>query len=238
MIDTRDSNTNLNRDILTMTGMTIDGPPAFDGSSYASLQAQLLQSGDTSHEYVGEQAIDLIRANDADNGTISNNTLQGGAIEVFGGPWTITGNTVLGSTAGTYSPGAFGLHSAYDAIVENNHVSQSDPSGREFRLVVLASGGTGDTIQGNTLGGGAGQVGDETHVQFVREPVRGDQRSRGHPGGKRLWRPVRRPAGRDLARRTPARALEPPGPRLPRRDRSRDGGLDPYRGQRQMARRT
>ena len=118
VIDTRDSNTNLNRDILTLTGMTIYGPPAFDGSSYATLQAQLVQSGDTSHEYVGEQAIDLIRANDEDSGTIRNSTFQGGAIEVFGGPWTITGNTVLGSTADTYSPGAFGLHSPHDVVVE------------------------------------------------------------------------------------------------------------------------
>ena len=77
VIDTRDSNTNLNRDILTLTGMTIYGPPAFDGSSYSSLQAQLVQSGDTSHEYVGEQDIDLIRANDADSGTITQQHVPG-----------------------------------------------------------------------------------------------------------------------------------------------------------------
>ena len=71
VIDTRDSNSNLNRDILTLTGMTIDGPPAFDGSSYSGLQAELQQSGDTIHQYVGEQDIDLIRANDSDSGTIT-----------------------------------------------------------------------------------------------------------------------------------------------------------------------
>ena len=98
VIDTRDSNVNLNRDVLTLSGMTIDGPPAFDSSSFASLQAQLQQSGDTLHQYVGEQAIDLIRANDEDSGTIADSTFQGGSIEVFDGPWTVTGNTVLGST--------------------------------------------------------------------------------------------------------------------------------------------
>ena len=40
-------------------------------------------------------------------------------------------------------------------------MSQADPAGREFRLVVLASSGYDDTIAGNTFGGGAGQIGGE-----------------------------------------------------------------------------
>ena len=94
-------------------------------------------------------------------GRSPNSTFQGGPIEVFGGPWTITGNTVLGSTADTYSPGAFGLHSPHDVLIEDNQVSQSDPAGREFRLVILAGSGFDNTIQDNTFGGGAGQVGNE-----------------------------------------------------------------------------
>ncbi len=161
VIDTRDSNSNENRDVLTLSGMSVYGPPAFDGSTYAGLQQALAQSGDTSHEYVGEQAIDLVRANDQDSGTITGSTFQGGPIEVFGGPWTFTNNTLLGAVADTYSPGAFALHSSYGALIEGNQVTQSDPAGREFRLVILASSGYGDTIQGNSFGGGAGQVGDE-----------------------------------------------------------------------------
>jgi hypothetical protein len=161
VIDTQDSNSNENRDVLTLSGMSIYGPPAFDGSTYAGLQQDLVQSGDTTHEYVGEQAIDLIRANDQDSGTITDSTFQGGPIEVFGGPWTITDNTVLGAMADTYSPGAFELHSAFDALIEGNQVTQSDAAGSEFRLVVLANSGYDDTIQGNTFGGGAGQIGDE-----------------------------------------------------------------------------
>ena len=63
--------------------------------------------------------------------------------------------------ADTYSWGAFGLHSPHDVILEGNDVSQSDLNGREFRLVVLATSGFDNTIQGNSIGGGAGQVGDE-----------------------------------------------------------------------------
>jgi hypothetical protein len=161
VIDTRDSNSNENRDVLTLSGMTISGPPAFDGSTFSTLQAKLQQSGDTIHEYAGEQAIDLVRANDEDSGTITGCTFQGGSIEVFGGPWTITNNTVLGAMADTYSPGAFALHSSFGASIQGNQVSQADPAGREFRLVVLAISGHDDSIQGNMFGGGAGQVGDE-----------------------------------------------------------------------------
>ena len=38
VIDTRDSNTNLNMTLLTLDDMTILGPPAFDGSSFSSLK--------------------------------------------------------------------------------------------------------------------------------------------------------------------------------------------------------
>ena len=161
VIDTRDSTTNLNITILTLNGMTIQGPPAFDGSAYPSLQTQLANSGDTIHQYVGEQDIDLIRTNDEDSGTISNSNFQGGSIQVFGGPWNITGNTVLGSTADTYSPSAFGLHSPHDVLLEGNLVSQADPGGREFRLVNLAGAGFNNTIENNSFGGNAGQVGNE-----------------------------------------------------------------------------
>lgn len=161
VIDTRDSSSNEDHDVLTLTGMSIYGPPAFDSSTCSSLQSRLAQSGDTEHTYVGEPAIDLVRSNDADTGTITDSTFQGGPIEVFGGPWTITKNTILGAQAETYSPAAFELHSSAGSTIEGNTVTQSDPAGNEFRLVVLAVGGTGDTIADNTFGGGAGWVGDE-----------------------------------------------------------------------------
>jgi hypothetical protein len=161
VLDTRDANTNSNDTLLTLNGLSIYGPPAFDGSSFSSLQAQLVQSGDTSHQYVGEQDLNLIRTNDQDFGKIAGGTFQGGAIEVFGGPWTITGNTVLGSTADTYSPGAFSLHSPHDCLVRGNQISQSDPNGTEFRLVDLAASGYNNSIENNSFGKGAGQFGNE-----------------------------------------------------------------------------
>ena len=58
-------------------------------------------------QYVGEQDMDLTGQRRLDSGTISNSTFEGGSIEVFGGPWTMTDNTVLGSTADSYSSGCF-----------------------------------------------------------------------------------------------------------------------------------
>lgn len=161
VIDTRDANSNENRDLITLTGVTVEGPPAFDGSSDSALQAELAASGDTIHVYAGEQAIDLLEANDEDSGTITGCTFQGGPIDVYGGPWTITDNTVLGAMPDTYSPDAFGLHAPFDSVVEGNVVSQSDAGGEEYRLVVMAIAGHDDTIEDNTFGGGAGWVGDE-----------------------------------------------------------------------------
>jgi hypothetical protein len=161
VIDTRDSNTNLNMTLLTLNAMTVLGPRAFDGSAFSSLQAQLAAQGDSTDQYVGEQDIELIRTNDQDTGSIMGSTFRGGSIELFAGPWTIAGNNVLGSTAFTYSPGAFAMHSPHDVLIEGNQVSQADPNGHEFRLVVMSVSGYGDTIQGNSFGGGAGQVGDE-----------------------------------------------------------------------------
>jgi hypothetical protein len=141
--------------------MTVDGPPAFDASTFSAVQAQLLASQGSYYTYSGEMAISLIRSNSDDSGYITGSTFQGGTIELFGGPWTVTGNTVLGATADTFSPGAFGLHNPHDVLLENNTVTQADPLGTEFRLVVLASAGIDNTFAGNSFGGGAGSVGNE-----------------------------------------------------------------------------
>ena len=117
VIDTRDSNINLNMTVLTLSNMTIVGPPAFDGSAFATITAQLGPDGLAADQYVGEQDMDLILANDRDTGSIVDSSFQGGSIELFGGPWNITDNQVLGSTAQTYSPSAFALHSPHDVVV-------------------------------------------------------------------------------------------------------------------------
>ena len=161
VIDTRDSDINLNLTSLTLTDMQITGPPAFDGSSFATIAAQVGQTDAPSASYVGEPAMSLVRSNDSDTGSIASSSFQGGPIELYGGPWKITGNRVMGSLAQTFSASAFALNSPHDVLIEGNQVTQSDPDGREFRLVNLAVSGYDNLIQDNSFGGGAGQIGGE-----------------------------------------------------------------------------
>ena len=161
VIDTRDSNSNQNRDVLTLSGVSIYGPPAFDASSFASLSAQAQQIGGGAWKYAGEPAMNLVRTNDADSGTITGGTFQGGPIDLFGGPWMVSNNQVLGAQADTYSTDAFGLHSSNGSTIEGNVVTQLDPAGSLFRLVVMAVSGTDQQILNNSFGGGAGWSGNE-----------------------------------------------------------------------------
>jgi hypothetical protein len=159
VIDTADSNGNSYMTLLTLKNVQLYGPPAFDGASFASLQSQLVQQGDTVDQYVGEPDMLLVRSSWGDTGAIANSTFQGGQIELYGGPWNISGNKILGSTAETYSLGAFAFQSPHDVLLENNSVIQSDPTGHEFRLVNLAGSGFNNTIEGNSFSGG--QFGNE-----------------------------------------------------------------------------
>jgi hypothetical protein len=161
VVDTRDSNINLNLTSLALSNMQIDGPPAFDGATFGTLSSQAGQSVGSGALYAGELAMDLVRTNDLDTGSISNSVFQGGSIELYGGPWKITGNTVFGSMAETYSAAAFALHSAHDVTIAGNQVTQSNPSGHEFRLVALAVSGYDNLVEGNSFGGGAGATGNE-----------------------------------------------------------------------------
>ena len=71
VIDTLDSNTSLNMTLLALSNMKIFGPPAFDRSTFSSLQSKLEQDGFQTDQYVGEPDLDLIRTNDSDSGTIT-----------------------------------------------------------------------------------------------------------------------------------------------------------------------
>ena len=98
VIDDEDSNINYALDVITLTSMSVYGPPAYDGSSFSSIAAQVAQIA-PDHQYIGEQDMFLLRANGPDSGTIIGSTFQGGPIQVTQGPWTIANNTVLGATA-------------------------------------------------------------------------------------------------------------------------------------------
>ena len=92
VIDTRDSNTNLNLTSLACEQHADRRAAGFRRiARSAAISAQARPDcGDSAAQYVGELAIDLVRTNDLDTGSISNSSFQGGSIELYGGPWTIT----------------------------------------------------------------------------------------------------------------------------------------------------
>ena len=135
--------------------------------------------------------MDLVRTNDLDTGSIENSTFQGGSIEVYGGPWTIKGNTVKGAFPETYSAAAFALDSPHDVTLADNQVTQSDAGGREFRLVVMAVSGYDNVIEGNTFGGGSGRDRKRVGLFFRHRSVLRHQRSGSDHGREQLRRPVR-----------------------------------------------
>src|SRR5262249_22457527 len=56
----------------------------------------------------------LIRSNRDDSGTISEDRLRGGFVEVFGGPWVFSGNDYQGAAPGTAVSYVFAAHDAHD----------------------------------------------------------------------------------------------------------------------------
>ena len=114
MINTGGSNSNENSTTLNLQGMSIYGPPAFDSSTYQSLQT-LAAAQNPPDLYVGEQDIDLIDTNEGgggitDNGNITGSpVLQGGPVELWGGlgPLRRTWSTVRSRTR--FRPGPFQL---------------------------------------------------------------------------------------------------------------------------------
>lgn len=155
VIDTSVGNDGRNREVLTLVGMTIDGPPDFDAAPPTR--------PDASHAYAGEPEIPLVETGD-DNGTIVGSTFRGGSVALAGGPWTITGDTHLGAFAGSYTPSAFSFDHPHDVALTSNHVYQSAAGGTTFRLVNFAGSSYGDSVVSNTFIGG--QVGNE--VTYVK----------------------------------------------------------------------
>jgi hypothetical protein len=173
VINTGGSNSNQNTTTFNLERMTVDGPPAFDSSTYSNLQTL---GASENVLYVGEPDIDLIATDGGsggvtDNGTISGSTFQGGPVELWGGPWTVTNNYVDGAVNDTYSTGAFSIHSPHDLLLQGNHITQLATAGYLFRLVVFSTGGSDNTIEGNWFSGGnVGFMGQQETYEDAASP--------------------------------------------------------------------
>ena len=95
-----------------------------------------------------------------DAGTIQNNVIYGGTINVQGGPWVISGNHVLGAVKGTLNTGAIGISGGHDISILSNYASDADPTNHGLidRFLTANRSGYGFTLTGNHVSNNVGLI--------------------------------------------------------------------------------
>ena len=114
------------------------------------------------------EAVRLMRLIGARSGVIAGNTLRGGPIEFFEGPWRIVDNEFRGTVPGTVSHGVFAAHGPHDLLVRGNRAHDRGPSGKTWRFLVLSWQGYGDVIEHNIIEGLGAVEGDT--IPWSNEP--------------------------------------------------------------------
>ncbi len=98
-----------------------------------------------------EEAVRIVRSNNAMCGRIENNVLKGGLIELFGGPWQVTGNDYRGTPADTYTQAVVAAHDSCDLVVSHNKAKPIGPGGKVWRFLVLTGRGSFDRVENNII---------------------------------------------------------------------------------------
>ena len=88
---------------------------------------------------------------------IANNILRGGQVEVWGGPWKITGNDYQGATAGTSVSPVFAIRYGHDIVLEANHAHQVDPAGITYGFLLFTGNSSDTIVRNNLVDGGIGR---------------------------------------------------------------------------------
>jgi hypothetical protein len=118
---------------LTFTGLDLESPPSANPATW-------------------EEASRLFRLVGAEGGgRIEANSLRGGPIEFFGGPWQVLNNDFRGTPAGTFSYGAVAAHDPHDLVVRGNRTRALGPSGKTWRFLVMTNSGYRDRVEENRV---------------------------------------------------------------------------------------
>ncbi|MFM7592969.1 MAG: hypothetical protein ACKO85_14375, partial [Isosphaeraceae bacterium] len=112
-----------------------------------------------------EESPRLVRLVDDASGVIRNNTLYGGWVEVTGGPWSITNNSLTGVWSTSFSYDAFAAHDVTGLKFSNNIVQRAGDSGVIFRLIVVNGQSSGVEISNNQSIGLGASVADPWQMQ-------------------------------------------------------------------------
>jgi len=119
---------------LTFEGLDLESPPASGKEPW-------------------EEATKLLRAHNATSGRFARNTLRGGVVELFEGPWQVVDNVSRGTPPKTFSHGVFTAHDPHDLVVKNNRTANVGPSGKTWRFLVLTHRGVSDRVEDNVIEG-------------------------------------------------------------------------------------
>jgi hypothetical protein len=137
----------------------IGGPsnldPAPGGRTVAELIATKLdlESPPPSGPGPWEESVNLMRLTGVLSGRIEGNSLRGGMIEFFGGPWSIIDNEHRGTHPRTFTPTMLVGHFTHDAVIRGNRTKHVAPAGKTWRFLVLTHSGFRDLIEANAITG-------------------------------------------------------------------------------------
>ena len=121
----------------------------------------------------GEEAVPLMNFDALDSGRIVGNTLKGGTIHLWNGPWQVLDNVYQGTPADTVSYGVFSLRNEHDVMIQGNHIRSVAPAGVTYRFLVFGGSDSGrgfnDVIRNNTVEGGIGRPtsDDSNHPEMI-----------------------------------------------------------------------
>ncbi len=150
-------------------GMTDDHDPGYDEYKVNVVFRRLdLDTPAVENPAGWVEAVRLMRLCHVTSGVIAENTLRGGPIELFDGPWQVVDNQFRGTIPGTFSHGFLTGHSVHDLLVRGNRLSSPQPSGKTWRFLVMTGQGVRDRIENNTVEG-VGARDDDT-ISWMNEP--------------------------------------------------------------------
>jgi hypothetical protein len=150
-------------------GMTDNLDPGYDDSKVSVVFRRLdLDTPAAENPGGWVDAVRLMRLCHLRSGVIAENTLRGGPIEFFEGPWQIVDNQYKGTPPGTFSQGVLTGHSVHDVLVRGNRLSSPRTGGKTWRFLVLTGHGARDRVENNTIEG-IGARDDDT-ISWMNAP--------------------------------------------------------------------
>ncbi len=134
-----------------LIGTTDDRDPPHTADPRAGVVLRRLDMETPPPSTPWERTPNAMRLISAACGTIEENRIRGGAIELTGGPWIVRGNRHLGTPEGMFTDSIISARFARDLVVEENEAAPDGPAGKTWRFLVLTQRGAGVSVRDNRI---------------------------------------------------------------------------------------